>query len=70
MGRDGTLELRSRDARFGYVFSSYAESYLPIQYFRLGEARLDGRDARATGAGCAPTPARRCASTGACASAT
>ncbi len=40
VGRDGTVELRSRDARFGYAFSSYAESYLPIQYFRLGEGRL------------------------------
>ncbi len=41
VGRDGTVELRSRDSRFGYAFSSYAESYLPIQYFRLGEERLE-----------------------------
>jgi hypothetical protein len=41
VGHDGTLELRTRDARFGYVFSSYAESYMPIRYFRFGEGRLE-----------------------------
>ena len=40
VGRDGTVELITRDARFGYAYSSYAESYMPIRYFRLGEARL------------------------------
>jgi hypothetical protein len=40
IGRDGSLELRSRDARFAYAFSSYAESYLPVRVLRFRAGRL------------------------------
>jgi hypothetical protein len=40
LGRDGTVELRTRDARFAYRFSSYAESYMPVRFFRFRDGRL------------------------------
>jgi len=40
IGRDGIVELDSRDARFAYAFASYAESYLPVQIFRYRAGRL------------------------------
>lgn len=40
IGRDGVVELDSRDANFAYAFSSYAESFLPRQIFRYRDGRL------------------------------
>jgi hypothetical protein len=40
LGRDRSLELRSRDARFAYAFSSYAESYLPVRVLRFRRGKL------------------------------
>ena len=40
IGRDGTVEFDSRDARFAYAFASYAESFLPLQVFRYRAGRL------------------------------
>ena len=37
---DGEPELRTRDARFGYLYSSYAESYMPVRIFRFRNGRL------------------------------
>lgn len=37
---DGTLELVSADSRFDYLFSSGAESFLPIRIFRFRNGRL------------------------------
>jgi hypothetical protein len=39
-GRDGVVELESRDARFAYRFASYVESFLPLQVFRYRSGRL------------------------------
>jgi len=46
IGRDGIVELDSRDARFAYAFASYAESYLPLQIFRYRAGRLVDETAR------------------------
>ncbi len=40
LGKDGQFEFYSADARFGYRYSSYAESYLPVRIFRLDKGRL------------------------------
>ncbi len=40
LGKDGQFEFYSADARFGYRYSSYAESYLPVRIFRLREGKL------------------------------
>jgi hypothetical protein len=37
---DDLLEFRTGDARFGYRFSSYAESYLPVRILGFRDARL------------------------------
>jgi hypothetical protein len=39
-GRDGVVELESRDARFAFRFASYAESFLPLQVFRYRDGGL------------------------------
>ncbi|HEU0023875.1 MAG TPA: hypothetical protein VFQ12_04570 [Thermoleophilaceae bacterium] len=36
---DGKLEFRTGDARFGYLYSSYAESYLPVRILRFSARR-------------------------------
>jgi hypothetical protein len=40
VGGDGVLEFVSADARFAYRFTSYAESFLPVQIFRYRGGRL------------------------------
>jgi hypothetical protein len=40
LGKDGQFEFYSADARFGYRYASYAESYLPVRIFRLRAGRL------------------------------
>ena len=40
IGRDGTLEFDSRDARFAYAFSSYAESFLPVMILRWRDGKF------------------------------
>ena len=40
VGRDGTVELRSRDARFGYAFPPTPSPTCRCSIFRLGEGRL------------------------------
>jgi hypothetical protein len=37
---DGTPELSSADGRFGYAFTAYAYSSMPIQIWRLADGRL------------------------------
>jgi hypothetical protein len=37
---DGTLELSSRDGRFGYAFTSYASSAFPVQIWSYAHGRL------------------------------
>ena len=34
IGRDGTLEFDSRDARFAFAFAPYAASWMPVQIWR------------------------------------
>ncbi len=61
IGRDGSVEFDSRDARFAYAFASYAESFLPLQIFRYRARPARGRDdrlqaARAQGRQARPAP--------------
>jgi hypothetical protein len=37
---DESIELRTRDARFGYLYSAYAESYMPVRVLRFEPKRL------------------------------
>ena len=40
IGRDGTLEFDSRDARFAAAFAAYAASWLPVQVYRWRNGKL------------------------------
>jgi hypothetical protein len=40
VGRDGTLEFDSRDARFAFAFAPYAFSWLPVQVYRWRDGKL------------------------------
>jgi len=40
LDHDGTLELRSRDGRFAYAFTSYAASAFPVQIWSYAHGRL------------------------------
>ena len=62
---DGKLELRTRDARFGYRYSSL-RGVVPARPDLPTSGMAAWRTSRAaTGAGCAPTRDAHCASTGA-----